>query len=493
MKRKITMPSAYTTLLLIIIAVAILTWIVPAGTYEYVDPMALKLQPIPDTYSPAPQNPQGIWEILSAPIKGFFEAGDIILYVMVIGGFLGVVMKTGAIDAGIGATVRRLEGKEYVMIPILMILFGLGGTIFGMSEETIAFYLLIIPIFIAAGFDTVTAVAVVFLGSGLGCATSTVNPFSVGIASGFAGISIGDGLMFRALLFIIFEGLGTVFIMSYAKKIKADPSKSLVYEMKAHNERKFLAAEKNVTVPLTMKRRIILFIFSFTFFLLVLAVIPWSYKFGIHFFENLNNALIDLPLIGKFFGNLIPFGDWWFSELTVLFLVASVIIGLIAGITETEFVDTFLNGAKDLLGVALIIGVSRGIGTIMNDGGMTATVLHWGEETLISLGSVAFINLAYLFYLPLSFLVPSSTGLATLSMPILAPLADFANVQRDIIVTAYSTANGMMNIVSPTNGVLMGALAIAGIRFSTYLKFVWRLFLILTFTIMLSLSIAVLL
>lgn len=491
--KKFKMPTAFTTLFIIIIIVAILTWIIPAGQYQYVDPNAAKLQPIPGTYSLAQQNPQGLWEVLNAPIKGFFDGSDIALFILIIGGFLAIVMKTGAIDAGIGNVVRKLQGREYIMIPILMIVFGLGGTTFGMSEETIAFYLLIIPVFIAAGYDVITAVAVIFLGSGIGCLGSTVNPFSTGIASGFAGISIGEGLILRVIILVIGEIIGIIYVMRYAKKVKKDPSKSLVYNMKEENEKHFLCDKKEEVIELTGKRKVILWIFGLTFIIMVLGVIPWAYKFKITFFENMNNAIMGIPFIGKVVGHIVPLGEWWFGEMTVLFLVSSIIIAMIYGIGEEEFIDTFVSGAKDLLSVALIIGVSRGITVVMNSGGMTATVLNWGEQSLKNVGAIGFINLSYLFYLPLSFLVPSTSGLATLSMPIMAPLADFVHVNRDIVITAYQTANGVMNLVTPTSGVLMGALAIARVPYEIYFKYIWKLLIILSIVVMTLMSIAVIL
>ncbi|MGL6098839.1 MAG: YfcC family protein, partial [Fusobacteriaceae bacterium] len=229
-KKKFTMPSAYTILFALIGIVAVLTWIVPAGVYSYVDPNASKLVPVPGTYQPTVSNPQGLWEIISAPIKGFGEAQDIALFVLVIGGFLGVVMKTGAIDAGVATLIKKFKGRETLLIPIMMSIFALGGTSFGLAEETVAFYVILTPVMLAAGFDTITTMGTILFGSGLGCLNSTVNPFATGVASGFAGISIGDGIFLRASMLVIQVAIVSWMLMNYAKKIKADPSKSVVYE-----------------------------------------------------------------------------------------------------------------------------------------------------------------------------------------------------------------------------------------------------------------------
>ncbi|MBQ9972447.1 MAG: YfcC family protein [Firmicutes bacterium] len=482
---KFKMPSAYTILFLIIIVVAILTWIVPAGTYEYVDPEASALEPVPGTYSRTEQNPQGFWEILGAPIAGFFDAVDIILFILVIGGFLAVVTETGAIDAGIGSIVRRFKGRETVMIPILMILFGLGGTIFGMAEETIAFYILIIPIFIAAGFDAMTGMAVVFVGAGIGCLGSTVNPFATGIASGFAGISIGEGIVLRLIILAATMTVGILYVMRYANKVRKHPELSVVAEMREDNIEFFLGSKGEGEAPedasdkMSGRQKAVLALFGICFLVMILGVIPWASKFNIFIFENLNSWLLGLPVVGTVLGNITPLGDWWFSDITVLFLLGSILCAFIYRWNETRFIEIFLNGAKDLLGVAIIIGITRGIAVVMNNGGMTATILNLGEEGLRSLASGAFAVISFVFFALLSFLVPSTSGLAALSMPIMAPIADFVGIGRDLVITAYATASGIVNLVTPTSGVLMGALAIGRISYGAFIKFIWKLLLIL--------------
>lgn len=491
--KKFKMPSAFTILFIIIFIIAILTWIIPAGSYQYVDETAASLEPIPGTYERIQSNPQGLWEALAAPIKGFFDATDIILFLLVIGGYLGLVTDTGAIDAGIGAVVRKFQGRETLMIPILMSIFALGGTVFGMWEETIAFYILVIPVFIAAGFDAFTGFAVICLGAGVGCLGSTVNPFATGIASGFAGISIGEGIFLRLILLVVCLIAAIWYVMAYAKKVKADPSKSMVYHMKEANEKYFLSQNTEAAGPLNGRQKAILWVFALSFVIMVLGVIPWADKFGITVFEDFNNWLTNLPVIGMVLGKITPLGSWWFGDITILFLIASFICGLIWRWEELKFVELFLSGAKDLLGVALIIGVTRGISVIMNDGGMTATVLHLGEESLKSLGAVAFTDISCLFFVLLSFLVPSTSGLAALSMPIMAPIADFAGVGRDLVITAFAAGSGLVNLITPTSGVLMGALALARVSYGAYLKWIWKFMVILTVVVLVILSAAALL
>lgn len=495
--RKFKMPSAFFILFMIIVLVAILTWVVPAGTYQYVDDTASTLEPIPGTYSRADeQNPQGLWEILRAPVQGFFDAVDIILFILVIGGFLNVVTSTGAIDTGIGSIVNRFKGSETVMIPILMLAFGLGGTVFGMWEETIAFYILVIPVFIAAGFDALTGFAVIAIGAGIGCLGSTVNPFATGIASGFAGISIGEGIALRLVILVLGLAIGIIYVVRYAKRVKDDPSRSFVYHLKEENEKYFLkvqryeAADKNSDddvesstavgeVKLSGKQKAILAVFALSFLIMVLGVIPWAEKFGIYVFENFNGWLTNLPVAGTVLGNIVPLGEWWFPDITILFLFASILCAVIWRYPEIKFVALFLEGAKDLLSVALIIGITRGIAVIMNEGGMTATILNFGEQSLRNLGPVTFIVLVYLFFILLSFLIPSTSGLAALAMPVMAPIADFAGVDRALVITAFAAASGIVNLITPTSGVLMGTLAIARVSYGRYIKWVYKLVIIL--------------
>ncbi|MEH7352846.1 YfcC family protein [Neobacillus drentensis] len=491
--KKIKMPTAYTLLFLIIVVIAALTWAIPGGKYDTkVDKATQQEIPVAGTYHQLPgkeQTPQGVWEVLNAPINGFFDAKDIALFVLVIGGFLGVVMKTGAIDAGISRVIRKLKGREQWLIPILMVLFAIGGSTYGMAEETIAFYPILIPVLIAAGYDALTAVSIIALGAGIGCLGSTVNPFATGIASGFAGVSIGDGMGLRLIILVVTLIVTIMFVMRYAKKVKDDPSKSLIANMKTENEQHFLS-QKTEDIEFTGRRKAVLSVFGLTFVVMILGVIPWAYKFNITIFEDLVKALGKIPFIGKLLGGMVPLGDWWFGELTMLFLTSSIIIAIIFKMGEENFTSTFINGARDLLGVAIIIGISRGITVVMDAGGMTATVLHWGEGMLDNMGSILFTNLSFLFYLPLSFLVPSTSGLATLSMPIMSPLADFAGIGRDLVITAYQSASGIVNLVTPTSAVIMGALAIARIPYSTYLKHVWKLVLGLAVIIMVIMSIA---
>jgi uncharacterized ion transporter superfamily protein YfcC len=467
-KRRFTLPSAYTILFALIVLMAIATWLVPAGVYDRDDEGA----PVPGTYHEVESNPQRILiDSLTAPINGLygieddegninyynsgvlFGAIDVALFIIVIGGFLGVTMATGAIQAGIGRLVQRLRGKERWMIPILMGVFALGGTTYGMAEESLAFYALVITVMIAAGYDALVGAAVLLLGCGIGTLGSTLNPFATGIASGFAGSSISEGLILRLVILLIGLAIGIWFVLRYADRVKRDPASSVVHDMKEDNEARFRATAGQGDIQvLTGTHKVILAIFGLAFAVMMYGVIPW---------EDLG---VGLPTLW-----------WWFPEMTASFLLFAVVIGLIGRLGEGQLTGSFIDGARDLLGVALIIGIARGITVVMNNGQITDTVLHWAELALGDVGQVAFAIVMYTLFLPLSFLIPSSSGLATVSMPIMAPLADFVGVPADLVVTAYQSASGLMNLFIPTSAVVMGGLAIARVPYGRYLRWVWPL------------------
>lgn len=468
-KSRFHLPSAYTILFGLIIATAVATYLIPAGAYD----VDAEGAPVPGTYHSIESNPARIVvDSLKAPINGMYgledaESGavdvyssgtlfgaiDVALFIIIIGGFLGVTMKTGAIQAGIARLVARMRGKERWMIPVLMTVFAVGGTTYGMAEESLAFYVLVITVMIAAGYDSMTGAAIVLLGAGVGVLGSTINPFATGIASGFAGVPLNAGIVGRLFLLVFGLIAAIVFVMRYAERVKRDPSRSIVFDMKVDNEAHFGATDgAQGEVALTRRHTAILGLFALAFLVMIYGVIPW---------EDLGAGL---PTLG-----------WWFPEMTASFILFSILIGAVAGMGEDSFTSTFVDGARDLLGVALIIGIARGITVIMGNAGITDTVLNWAEQALGGVGEAVFAVVMYLLYVPLSFLIPSSSGLATVSMPIMAPLAQFAGVPKELAVTAYQSASGLVNLVSPTFAVVMGGLAIARVPYGRYLRWVWPL------------------
>ncbi|WP_240473384.1 YfcC family protein [Ferrimonas senticii] len=454
------LPSAYTILFIIIAFMAAMTWVVPAGQYEMVMNEDLGREiAVAGTYAATEANPQGFLDIISAPIIGIQKTIDLGLFILFIGGYLMVITATGAIDSGIARAVVKLKGKEHLMIPALMLCFAAGGTIYGMAEETIPFYILLLPVMIAAGYDAVTAVAIVLIGSGIGVLGSTINPFATVIASDASGIPFTEGMMLRLVILVLSFVTACAFVMRYAAKVRQNPELSVVADLKQQNEQHFLHQKDAQTLEFTGRHKIILTIFGATF-----AIMVWG----------------------------VAYGGWWMNEMSMLFLLASILVALIGGLSEEQFAEKFVDGTRDLLGVMLVLGIARGIGIIMDNGMISGTILHWGETVLADVNSVLFVNLMYGIHIILSFLIPSTSGLAVFSMPIIAPLADFAGVGRDLAVTAYQSASGWVNLITPTSGVVIAALAIGRISIVRWIKFIAPLLLALAVISMVCLSLAAL-
>nr|WP_127755340.1 YfcC family protein [Devosia sp. 1566] len=461
-------PTAYSILFGFIVLVAALTWIIPAGQYERVENEAVgRTVAVAGTYTEVPPNPQGFLDAMLAPVAGFYNpdsyaanAIDVALFVLFLGGFLGVVNATGAIDTGIRAAMTKLQGHEIWMIPILMCLFALGGTTFGMAEETLPFYAILIPAMIAARYDAVTGVAVILIGAGIGVLGSTINPFATVIGSDAAGIPFTDGIALRVVLLIGGLVICIAYVMRYARRVQADPTRSVVAHQAAAYRRLFLADGEEAENKLSTTQSIVLVVFALTF-----AVMIWG----------------------------VSSQDWWMAQMSALFIGAAIVTGIIARLGEKRLTGSFVDGARDLLGVALVIGLARGIVVIMENGRIADTILHAAESSLGSLDKLAFINLIFWIEVGMSFFVPSSSGLAVLSMPILAPLADFDGVDRALVVTAYQSANGLVNLINPTFAVVIGGLAMARVPYDRWLVFIWPLLPILAVFISAALSVAAIL
>ena len=475
-KKGFKMPSSFSVLLIIIAIMAVLTWIIPAGQYKVDDAGAI----IAGSYESVKAHPQGIWDVLMAPINAMLgkaptsAAIDVAFFILMVGGFLGVVNETGTLDVGIASIVRKYKGREKMLILILMPLFALGGTTYGMGEETMAFYPLLVPVMMSVGFDSLTGVAIILLGSQIGCLASTLNPFATVIASDTAGISSASGLLLRVIFWIVLTGLSTYYVYRYADKVQKDPTKSLTYATREEDLKHFnVDSGEEIPSQMNKKQKRVLVVFISTFVIMVAGFIPFK-DLGITFFNNFNESLHKIPVLGQLIGNTDALGTWYFPQTAMLFAFMGILVGIIYGLKEDKIISSFMNGAADLLSVALIVAVAR-IQVIMNDGMITATILHWGEEGLKGLSSQLFIVLTYIFYLPMSFLIPSSSGLASATMGIMAPLGKFVNVPGSLIVTAYQSASGVLNLIAPTSGIVMGALALGRVDLSAWWKFMGKL------------------
>jgi uncharacterized ion transporter superfamily protein YfcC len=393
----------------------------------------------------------GPWE------EGFlYGSAAIFLFVLAVGAFITVTMKTEAIQTGIGRLALRFRHSGSVLIAILMAVFALGGTSYGMAEETLGFFALLVPLALALRYDRMVGAGIIFLGAGTGVLASTVNPFATGVASDAAGITIGDGIGLRIVMFFVLVAMAIAYVIWYARRLHAHPEKSVV----GVSPQDAADAEHLVTdVPqLTGRQKLILTLFGATFLLMIYGFIPWN----------------DLWQEG--FGKDFPlptFYDFYFPEAAALFLVMAVVIGLIGRFGEEGTVNAIVAGAADFLGAGLIIVLARGITVVMKNAHMTDTVLHWMENAVSGTSAGAFAIITFIVNLPIAFLVPSSSGHAALVMPILAPLADFAGVSRAIAVTCYQSASGFVNLITPTSAVIMGGLALSKVGYDKYVKFVW--------------------
>lgn len=495
--KKLKFPTAQTILLIIAALTAILTWMVPSGKFdtlqyskaekqfirtgldktenleasqETLNTLGIKIplekftsgdiwKPIniPDTYQKVASTPQGITAFIKSPIKGIIAGADIIFLVLFIGGLIGIMNYTGAFDAGISWLATTLKGREFILIILVTILVAVGGTTFGLAEETIAFYPILIPIFLAAKYDAMVALACIFLGSSIGTMCSTINPFSVIIASDASGITWTTGLGAR----IIMWGLGvlicTLYILRYAKRVKKDPTKSLIYDQKEDIELLF-KNNINTTQKLNTQLRVILFVFALSFIVMV---------YGVSQIEG-----------------------FWFEEMTAVFFVGAILIGVLGRINEYTFVETFVKGAGELLGVALIIGIARGVSILMDEGQISDTVLYYASTATDGMNKGIFINAMLAIYGGLSFFIPSSSGMAVLTMPIMSPLADSVGIGREIVVNAYQYGMGLFYIINPT-GLILASLAIVKVGYNKWLKFVMPLLILLTLLTMVVLTVSV--
>ena len=488
MKRKnFEFPTAYTVLFLILILVTVLTHVIPAGKYnrlsyeestnefvvetygngninleatqknldkleikidvnKFIDGTIKKPMAIPNTYIKLDGKAQGFKELIIAPISGIAESIDIIIFVLILGGIVGIVNKTGTFNIAMKAISQKTKGKEFSLVIISFIFFAAGGTIFGFWEETIPFYSILMPLFLINNFDPLVPMATIFLGSAVGCMFSTVNPFSTIIASNAAGISFNEGLKFRFVALIVFSIISLLYINRYIKKVKKDSDNSLVIEEQEEIKEKFLKDYSQETnIKFDWRKKIILFLFIFQFIIMIWGVSSLG---------------------------------WWFQEAAAMFFGIAIIIMLLSGLSEKEAVNGFISGASEVVGVTLIIGLARAINIIMENGMISDTLLFYSSNVVAEMGKGLFSIAMLLIFAFLGIFIPSTSGLAVLSMPILAPLADTVGLSRAVVVDAFSWGQGVILFITPT-GLIFVVLQIVGIPYNKWLKFVMPLMVII--------------
>lgn len=455
--RKLSVPHTYTLIFVLIIITGISTWLIPSGVYdrEVVDGRDVVIS---GTYHEAEANPQGFVEIFRSPIDGFVDAAEIIGFVLLVGGAFGIINKTGAIEASIGVAVRKLKNKDYLLIPICMVIFGLAGSVAGMAEELIPFYMIFVPLMCSLGYDTLTGISVVFIGSELGFMASTTNPFTVGVAQALTQIAPGSGVGYRTIIFIVLMASGIFFVMQHAKKVKARPESSLVYDYDKVNKESFTIDFDNIQA-ITPRRLIVLLMFVVGMGLIVFGVL----KLG-----------------------------WYVSDIAMVFTAVGIIGGIVGGLKQNEICESFLNGMIDVISAAFVLGLARAIVIIAQNGNIIDTILYYSAEFLDGMPHVIYINLVMVFEGIMSILIPSGSGLAALTMPILGPLSDLQDVSVQMTITAFHLGKGIVSVATPTSGILITALAVAKIPYSKWFRYIMPLVGIITVITVIMLTIGLL-
>ncbi len=472
-KKRATTLSAFTIILIIILILGVITHLLPVANFvedKIVDGSGVVGATLSQT--------------LMAPILGFADAIDICVFVLVLGGFLKIINYTKSIETGIQVLIKKLHGKELMLIPILMFLFSIGGTTYGMLEETVGFYALLAAIMVASGMDTIVSSAIVLLGAGSGVLGSTVNPFAVGVAVSALpeGTSVNQGIIIGlgVVLWLTSLLISIIFVMNYARKvIKKKGSTFLSLQEQKDMEATYgTKTGKKIEATLSGSQKLTLVLFALTFIVMIVGFIPWE-DFGVTFFADHTGWLTGLPL-----------GQWYFNEATLWFLLMSIVIAIVNKMREHEIVDVFLDGADDMVGVILIIAVARGASVLMKATYLDNYIIVNAARALENVPAVVFAPLNYLLHTGLSVLVPSSSGLATLSTPIMGPLAQKVGFSVEATVMEMVAANGSVNLFTPTCGAIMGGLALAKVDYTTWLRWVLKVIITIAICNMIILTIA---
>jgi uncharacterized ion transporter superfamily protein YfcC len=451
MKRKF--PEAITIIMIIMIVFIVLTWIIPAGEFQF-ELINGRNYLIPGSFSFTEPSPQGLAAFLMAPVKGFVQAGLIIGFCFLVGGSFGILNKTGAIDAGLMAMLRKTAGKQgskRMVIVLLMLIFSVCGATFGMSESVLVFIMLTIPMARAMGYDSITGLSVSFLAAGVGFAGALTNPFTIGIAQGIAGLPIFSGWEYRLLVWFVFTAAAIAFVLIYIHRIEKDPSKSPVYDLDAEVKE---TAGRQEEIPFDVSRKMVVILLFAVLALIIYGSNRWK---------------------------------WYINEISAVFLALGIVSAIVARLKTSEAVKSFVSGAKDMVMAALVIGLARGLLVIAEDGRIIGTMLFYIAQYANRFHTVMAVEMMFVFQGFLNFFVPSGSGQAALSMPVMAPLSDLVGISRQTAVLCFQFGDGIFNMIIPTSGVTMGALSIAGVPYNKWAKWLAPLILILTLLAMLLL------
>ena len=440
-------PHTFTIVFGLIVLTAVLTWVVPAGEYTRVVEGGREVV-LNDSFHRVDAAPQ-TWQVFSALFNGFVDKADIIVFILMVGGAFWILNNSHAIDVGVMAFLRRVQrlsryklvsklGVNNIIITLVMLLFSLFGAVFGMSEETIAFVVVFIPLAIQMGYDSIVGVCMCYVAAHVGFAGAMLNPFTVGIAQGIAGIPLFSGLEYRLFCWVVLTVIGIAFVLWYAARVKAKPDRSPVHKLDDYWRERASSTEQST---LTVRHILILILLLLTIVALVVGVLAW---------------------------------DWYIAEISALFLAMGILAGIIDRQTADDIAKLFLAGCKDILSAALVVGLASGIIFILRDGRIMDTLLYGLSRSLAHTGEVASLGVMYVFQTLLNIVMPSGSAKAALTMPIMTQFADLIGVSRQTTVLAFQFGDGFTNMLTPTSGVLIGVLGIARIPYGTWLKWVWR-------------------
>jgi uncharacterized ion transporter superfamily protein YfcC len=489
-KKRFNFPSAVTVLAIVAILVWLATFLIPTGTYQHDDdgaPIAGSYQQIDSPLSFGDR----VWQLVLSPINGSYGIADlvdgfvdtenvghmfgsigVVLFIFAIGAFISVSFATRSLETAVGALAQRMRSKGWLLITLVMVLFSLLGSTMGFSVETFGFYALLIPLMTALGYDRMVSASMIILGALVGSMASTVNPFSIGVASGEAAVSIGDGILLRVVLWIVLTTIAVVWVLRYAARVRKDPTRSLLpatadQEASQDSDGTTDTAQgEGVNHRLTRVQKVVLVITGLTFALMIFSVIPWSSIFDAATGSAEYDVSHETTTQPAWFEL-----NWWFPQLAMLFFIAAIITGWVARMSEKRLVSLITQGMADMIGPAIVIVLARGVAVIMTNTQTLDTVLHSMERLVSGASAGLFAVLVMIVNIPLAFLIPSSSGHATLAMPLLAPLADFAGVPRPLAVTSFQMGHGLMLMIAPTNAVVVGGLAIAKVGYDKFLRF----------------------
>lgn len=518
-------PHTYVIVFFIIVIAAILTWVLPPGKYvevaNEVDGKVVKEmkfyyeQNLPEAHALTKPSEKQSWQIFSAMFKGFVKQAGIIIFILMIGGAFWIMNQTKAIDVGIMAFLR-FTGKfekslglsksmvDNIVIILVMLMFSLFGAIFGMSEETIAFAIILIPLAISMGYDSIVGVCMVYIAAHLGFAGAILNPFTIGIAQGLAEIPLFSGVEYRIFCWLVINAVGIFIVLRYAKKIRKNPSASPVFEEDAYWRKKdneqvgklnYHTPRMAWIVHFAISIALVIFTFlypqttlqignSSTTLPLNIILTPLFFitgiialRYSVHFYIL---SLLGFTIIYLIMG--VMGYHWYIMEIATLFLVLGIASGLAFNKSANDLAREFLDGAKDIISASIIVGLAGGIIVILEDGGVIDTILYGLSKAMGDFGEVASVGTMYLIQTVINVVIPSGSAKAAITMPIMAPFSDLIGVSRQATVMAFQFGDGFTNMITPTSGVLIAVLGVARIPYNKWVK--WVLPLIITMVIL---------